>query len=215
MRPPHVITTAASLLEALDARPLDPPAAAEFDAAIWKERGAEGAVLVTDLSGFTRVTKNRGILHFLAMFRRCQRVCLPILDAHGGVLLKQEADDFIVLFPDVTEALDAAIEMLGAMRRMNDALPEADRVYMCIGIEWGPLIRLDDDAFGDTVNVAFKLGEDVADSNEILVGQAGHARAVAAGYDLATRCTVSAERVATTGHVHLRYHALRLKEENR
>jgi adenylate cyclase len=213
MRPPHTkITTAASLLEALDARPHDPAAAAAFDAAIWAERGAEAAMLVTDLAGFTRVTKSRGILHFLAMFRRCQRVCLPIIEAHRGVLLKQEADDFIVLFPDVKQALDAATEMLTAMRALNATLPEIDRVFMCMGIEWGALLRLDDDAFGDAVNVAFKLGEDVADSNEVLVGEVGFARAVSAGYDL-SRCTVSAERVSTTGHVQLRYRALRLAEE--
>jgi adenylate cyclase len=208
---PEQITTAASLLAALDHRGDDPEAAKAFDEAIWKARGAEAAMLVTDLSGFTRITKKHGILHFLAMFRRCQVACLPLLEKYGGVLLKQEADDFIAAFADVPEALHAALAMFGAVRAINEKLAEDDRFYMCVGIEFGTLLRLDDDAFGDAVNVAFKLGEDIAEPNEILLGVNAYTRARDSGFDF-SRCVVDGPRIAERGNVPLEHYSIRLKE---
>lgn len=205
---PADITTSASLLEALDARSTEDPLAAQaFDEAVWAARGVQGAMLVTDLSGFTRVTKRHGILHFLAMFRRCQVTCLPAIARNGGVLLKQEADDFIALFPDAPHALRAALEMLDATRALNLALKEEDRVSMCVGIEWGSLLRLDDDAFGDAVNVAFKLGEDVARPNEIRVGLAAFERLERSGLS-EHAIEVSEKLVAVSGGVPLEHYCI-------
>src|SRR5688500_14851594 len=118
--PPKKITTCESLLEALDQRPLNDAGAAKvFDDRVWAERGATGAILVTDLSGFTRITKQHGILHFLSIFRRCQRECVPLIGRYGGTLLKQEADDFIAFFDDAPPALECALHMLDAMGQLN------------------------------------------------------------------------------------------------
>lgn len=213
MGQPKEITTATSLLEALDARPSNDRAAQKtFDDEIWKQRGATGAILVTDLSGFTRITKAHGIIHFLAIFRRCQRACMPLIEKHYGKLLKQEADDFVVFFDAPGSALQCAIDMLAATRKLNETLPEEDKIYMCIGLEYGPLLRLDDDAFGDTVNVAFKLGEDVARPMEILIGKHAYDRITADGFDLSS-CTVSELQSATTGAVAVAHHSIRLKDD--
>jgi class 3 adenylate cyclase len=40
---------------------------------------------------------------------------------------------------------------------------------LCIGIGFGRILQLDDDAFGDEVNLAYKLGEDIAKGREILI----------------------------------------------
>lgn len=210
---PKQITTADSLLEALDHRPIGNPAARkQFDDEVWAAVGATGAILVTDLSGFTRITKHHGIIHFLSIFRRCQRACLPLIESRGGVLLKQEADDFIAFFPDAPEAVRCALDMLEKTRELNRTLADDDRVFMCIGVEYGPLLRLTDDAFGDTVNVAFKLGEDVAESMEILIGKHAYDRINNAGFDLSS-CIVSDMKSAVTGNVALAHHSIRLKEE--
>ena len=41
-----------------------------------------------------------------------------------------------------------------------------------IGIHYGRLVRLRDNAYGDTVNIAAKIGEDLAAKDEILVTRA-------------------------------------------
>jgi class 3 adenylate cyclase len=210
---PPVITTIDSLLVALDQRPVGDVAAAKvFDDAIWAQVGATGAIMVTDLSGFTRITKHHGILHFLSIFRRCQRACIPLIARFDGILLKQEADDFIAFFPDAPYAVQCAMEMLATTRALNKTLAEEDRLYMCIGVEYGPLLRLTDDAFGDTVNVAFKLGEDIASPEEILIGKHAYDRINNLGFDLSA-CNVSELKSATSGSVALAHHSIRLKEE--
>lgn len=205
------ITDMASLLEALDRRGDDPVDRQRFDDAIWAARGAEGTILVTDLSGFTKQTKRHGILHFLHVFRRCQTTCLPILEAEGGTLMKQEADDLIGIFDRPEQAARAALGMLRATRALNATLEEDDRVHMCMGIEHGPLLRLDDDAFGDTVNVAFKLGEDVAERGELLVGPTAYRALTEGGFDLSD-VRVAGPRSAETGNVQLEHWAFTLAE---
>lgn len=212
MSDPRDVTTAKSLLEALDHRSTEPAAARAFDEAIWGARGSVGAMLVTDLSGFTRVTKQRGILHFLAIFRRCQLACVPLIAAHGGRLLKQEADDLIAIYPDAREALTSALAMLRATRALNRKLAEDDRIYMCMGIEYGSLLQLDDDAFGDPVNVAFKLGEDLAEPDEVLVGSTAFERLERSCVELAG-AVVSEKRRLVTGNVALEHYSVRLEKE--
>ena len=92
------ISTTQSLLEALDERGQTPEERKSFDDEVWRQRGAKGAILVTDLSGFTRATKTHGVIHFLSIFRRFQNSCGPLLEKNGGHLFKQEADDLLLSF---------------------------------------------------------------------------------------------------------------------
>lgn len=205
------IKTTATLLEALDRREGDAAAKKAFDDAVWAARGREAAILVTDLSGFTKLTKRHGILHFLQVFRRCEQACMPVVEAHGGVLMKHEADDLICIFDDALSAIGAAFGMLRACAAVNATLDEEDdHVNLCIGVEHGPLLRLDDDAFGDAVNVAFKLGEDVAERGEVLIGPTAYAAALDAGYDF-SKMIIDGPRVVTTGNVPLEHWSARLE----
>ena len=168
------ITTSRSLFEALDDRGSTAAERKAFDDEVWAQRGAEGAILVTDLSGFTRVTKEHGIVQFLALFRKFQALCGPTIEANGGQLLKQEADDLFGLFSNATQAISSAKNMLEKLREHNaSALPE-EQIGLSVGIDFGQYIRLTDDAYGDPVNVAFKLGEDIANRNEIRIGKSAY-----------------------------------------
>ena len=203
------ITTTKSLLQALDARGDDAEARRAFDEKVWAERGTEAAILVTDLAGFTKQTKRHGILHFLHIFRRCDRACQPVIDGHGGWLMKHEADDLIVMFGDAASAVNAAMQMQRLSLDDNRGRPEDDRWRMGIGVEFGKVIRLDDDAFGDAVNVAFKLGEDIAEPGEILIGPEAFVRARSAGVDFSGFAGPE-DRSVEIGGVTLAHHAIRL-----
>ena len=203
------ITTTKSLLLALDSRGDDPETRAEFDRRVWAERGIDAGILVTDLSGFTKQTKRHGILHFLQVFRRCDAACQPLIEAHRGWLMKHEADDLIVMFDSAVDAVRAGLEMQKLSVEDNRGRPPDDRWKMGIGIEFGRVLRLDDDAFGDAVNVAFKLGEDVAGPGEILIGPQAFGLAQAAGVDFSGFVGPEARDVELSG-VSLPHHAIRL-----
>lgn len=205
------ITTTKSLLEALDQRGDDPATREAFDEKVWAARGTEAAILVTDLSGFTKSTKLHGILHFLQIFRRCDVVCQPIIKRHQGWLMKHEADDLIAMFADPVSCLQAAMEMQKASIVDNHSRPGEDKWRMCIGMEFGEVLRLDDDAFGDAVNVAFKLGEDIADPGEILIGPTAFGVIEEAEVDF-TGFSDPEGRSVEVGGVTLAHRAIRLNE---
>jgi adenylate cyclase len=137
---------------------------------LWAEHGRTRAVLVSDLSGFTRTTRERGLLQFLAVFERAREIGAKAFAEHGGRYLKHEADNLIALFDRTSDAAAAAQAMIREADRHNATIADgAGHVRFCIGISHGHILELGDDAFGDAVNVAFKLGEDIARGGDILL----------------------------------------------
>ncbi len=139
---------------------------------LWDEFGAERAVLVADMSGFSRLTLAHGIVHYLSMVRRMQVTATPILAGWHGELVKFEADNLYAVFPDAGAAVHCAIALNLAFDAANVTTPDELDIRLSCGIASGPILLLaGDDFFGHAVNVASKLGEDVAEPGQILVHQ--------------------------------------------
>ena len=171
---------AAELARLLDARNEHPESLAEIDAEIWQRFGRTRAVLVLDMCGFSRLTMRYGITHFLAMIRRLQTIVRPVIAAGGGRVVKTEADNVFATFDDVPQALATARAIQRSLDTANTFLPEDWDLHAAIGIGYGPMLLVgDDDLFGSEMNIASKLGEDVAGRGEILLSSAARERAVA------------------------------------
>ena len=137
---------------------------------LWREFGAERAVLVLDMSGFSQLAIRFGIVHYLSMVRRMQLTAEPIVRNYSGTLVKFEADNCFAMFPDVADAIQAAIELNEAFSSANDATPEELDIRVACGIDFGSILVVPGvDFFGNAVNRASKLGEDLAEAGEILV----------------------------------------------
>jgi adenylate cyclase len=130
--------------------------------------GIDVAVLVIDMADFTVDTASFGIAHELLTIRRMQLAATPIITAHAGRLVKADADNLFCLFPDVAQALAAALEIVAVT-------PSS------AGIGFGRILDLGDDLFGDEVNRASKLGEDIAEHGEVLLSEAAKRRWVSPG----------------------------------
>ena len=129
--------------------------------------------MFTDLAGFSRQVAKFGIIHFLQTIFEQQRTLVPIVERHGGVVIKVEADSLLILFPAPREALVCAVEMQRACYALNANCDPEHHLVLCVGIGHGRLLRLgDDDVFGHEVNLASKLGEDTAVGHEILTTRA-------------------------------------------
>ena len=144
-----------------------------IDQRIWDLFGEEWAVVFTDLSGFSRQVAKFGIIHFLQIIREQQRMLLPLVAAHDGILIKAEADSFLLLFKKPHQAVRCCIAMQKACQAYSARRAAEEQVILCCGIGYGRILKIgDDDVFGHEVNLASKLGEDVAKANEILVTRA-------------------------------------------
>jgi class 3 adenylate cyclase len=142
----------------------------EIDAQIHEEFCKEVAVVVIDSCGFSRTVRQHGIVNFLARLERLERMIAPMIDAHGGRLLRAEADNLFALFGDADSAVEFAAEVQRNVGIANDPLPAASEIYVAIGVGFGRMLLIDDnDVFGDEMNVACKLGEDLAEQGEVLL----------------------------------------------
>ena len=130
----------------------------------------ERAVFVLDMSGFSLAVRRSGIVAHLCQIRRVQRLALPLIEDHGGEMVKCEADNILAVFTDAEHAVQAAIAINRAVATLPQAAGHGAALTVGIGIDQGRLLLIPGkDAFGDPVNVAHKLGEDVARGSEILV----------------------------------------------
>ncbi len=167
------IGTSASLdrLESLIEERLEDGADKEkIDSRIWDLFGEQWAIMFTDLSGFSRHVAEFGIIHFLQVIYESQRLLIPCIDDQDGILLKMEGDSMLVMFRSVDKALDCSIAMQHKLVGYNRDRPDTEKILLCLGLGFGPVLRIgDDDVFCAEVNAASKLGEDIAGPNEILV----------------------------------------------
>lgn len=143
-----------------------PIVAAEIEAAF----SVEATVFVLDLSGFSRLTAKRGIVFYLAMVRRMQRLCRQTIDDHDGTIVKFEADNMFAIFDSVDHALQFAWELKAGFAGMNMITEDDADIFISVGIASGQILLIDDkDMWGGPMNLASKLGEDLAEKGEILV----------------------------------------------
>ncbi|AFY39351.1 putative adenylate/guanylate cyclase [[Leptolyngbya] sp. PCC 7376] len=158
------------LKQLLSERNQYPDRTEKIDEKIWELFGREVAILVLDMSGFSRISAKYGIIHFLAMIHQMEQASCPAVIENGGQVIKQEADNLFAIFPHPTRALEAALDICRAFDAMNDVSPEERHVYGCIGIGYGKTLIIDEkDLFGAEMNITCKLGEDLAEKKEILI----------------------------------------------
>ncbi len=137
---------------------------------LWADYGAEFAVFVLDMSGFSLLTRKYGIVHYLSMVRRMQLTTEPIVKSYGGSMIKYEADNCFAVFPDPLSAVNAAIAMQHAFAASNILTSDDLDIHISCGIDYGKLLIIGhEDCFGDPVNRASKIGEDLATAGEILI----------------------------------------------
>jgi len=146
---------------------------ARIDQRIWDLFGEDWAIMFTDLSGFSRQVAAFGIMHFLQIVFEKRRLLLPIVADHDGILIKSDADSFLLLFKRAKAAVACGVEMQHACHHFNERRLAEEQVRLCLGIGYGRILRIGDvDVFGQEVNAASKLGEDTAEADEILVTEA-------------------------------------------
>lgn len=129
----------------------------------------ELTVMMCDSSGFSRKTHDYGIIQFLAVMTRCYDRLLSIVSRHAGATITHGADNLLAVFPDPARAADAAIAMQRWLAEHNEGKHDREQFNLCIGLHHGKVLRLRDAVFGDKVNIAGKLGEDLAGRDEILL----------------------------------------------
>ena len=159
---------------------LAPADRAALEQEVWRDFGVQMAIMALDMSQFSVSVRRSGIVTYLQLVRRMRLLTAPLVAASGGAVVKYEADNMMAVFPDAPQAVGAAIAIHREFARTG-------RITVGIGIDFGKFLRIPEhDCFGDPVNIAYKLGEDVAQAGEILITTAARER-LGAGLQAALR----------------------------
>jgi len=178
---------------------------AALDAASQGRLFRPRAIVFTDTADFTTRTARDGIVHFLMVFQRLVRAAGPVIRRTGGEVVKVEGDSLMLRYPDVTAACRGVEAVQALLRRLNRGKPPNERLSFSYGIGFGELLDIEGDLFGLEVNLASKLGEDLARPGEALLTPSA-----AAALDPRTLRRVLPYKVVPFGRSALPVHRLKL-----
>jgi class 3 adenylate cyclase len=149
---------------------------------------AEVTVLFADLRGFTPFSERTTPDRVVAMLNQYFGRAVPVLLANGGTVVQFVGDAVMALFnaparqPDhALRAARAALGMQAAIEAAAESEPDWPRFR--IGVNTGPALigNIGSDelrnftAIGDTVNLAARLQQEVAQAGQVVLGPATHA----------------------------------------
>jgi class 3 adenylate cyclase len=137
---------------------------------IWERFGTEGAVFISDMASFSSTSRKIGVCHFLKLIHRARQIIAPVIAKNDGLLLKCDADNCYAFFKSTDDAVRASFDVNAELFRHNDTFSLDEQIYLSVGIDYGRVLLIGDkEFFGDPVNTASKLGEDLAIKAETLV----------------------------------------------
>jgi len=121
------------------------------------------AICFLDITGYTRLTHERGDEAAAELAEGLGRLVHRSATEHGGRPVKWLGDGVMIHFPDPGSGVLAALDMVDGVSAAG--LPPAH-----VGLHAGPVLSQEGDYFGQTVNLASRIGE-YARPGEVLVTQ--------------------------------------------
>ena len=128
------------------------------------ERTTPPAVVFVDVSGYTRVTEERGDEAAVRIAASLQRHAEEVATREDGRLVKLLGDGAMLHFRDPRRGVDAAIELVATLTNELGTPAHA-------GVHAGQLIERDRDLYGRTVNLASRIAG-TAGPGEVVLSEA-------------------------------------------
>jgi adenylate cyclase len=131
------------------------------------------AIVCADVAGYSRMMgADEAGTH--ATFKAHRSAIYPIILNHGGRLVKNTGDGFLLEFPSIVGAIEAAVAMQGLMSERNNHIPAERIMQFRMGIHMGDVMADEDEVFGDDVNIAVRLESVAAPGGIAVSGKACH-----------------------------------------
>ncbi|MBI3089732.1 MAG: adenylate/guanylate cyclase domain-containing protein, partial [Candidatus Tectomicrobia bacterium] len=128
-------------------------------------------VMFTDIKGSTSFFERRGDIEGRIMVERHNSLLFPIIEAHGGAVIKTIGDAIMAKFEQAEQAVLAAMAMQRRLAEDNRQRETRDQIHIRVGVNTGLGIVEKNDVFGDVVNVAARV-ESLCDPDQILLSAA-------------------------------------------
>lgn len=140
---------------------------------IFQRYGTTCAVLVLDSDGFSVNTRVHGIACALSFLQRMRCECSQIFKQYGVIEWRGFADNIFAEFKSVDDAVLTAFAVHSHYETLASSAANDNVAGVSIGIGYGRLLRSGaEGVFGEEMNLASKLGEDIARVGETLLTEA-------------------------------------------
>ena len=114
------------------------------------------AIACADVAGYSRMMgADEAGTH--AAFKAHRSAIFPIILNHGGRVVKNTGDGFLLEFPSIVGAVESAMAMQEVMAERNQHLPADRTMQFRLGVHMGDVLADEDEVFGDDVNIAVRL----------------------------------------------------------
>jgi adenylate cyclase len=130
------------------------------------------AIVCADVAGYSRMMgADEEGTH--AAFKAHRSAIHSIILNHGGRVVKNTGDGFLLEFPSIVSAIESAIALQTLMAERNSHLPADRAMRFRLGVHMGDVIADEDEIFGDGVNIAVRL-EAIAAPGGLAVSAKAH-----------------------------------------
>ncbi len=132
----------------------------------------EAVMLQSDLSGFTKLTKKYGILHFLKLIIHCRKIFGQYISSCNGqgCVVKYEGDNIICKFGNTTTALEFMKLVYQSIQEYNNGKDDDYKIKIKFGLAKGlVLVSNDGDIIGEPWEQCCILAEERAEVGEVLL----------------------------------------------
>lgn len=125
-------------------------------------------LLFTDIVGSTEFFETAGDIAGRQMIQTHNDLLFPIIETHGGKIIKTIGDAIMASFADPGRAVECCVRMQEALLNHNSQRQDRERIQVRMGLHFGQAVMDERDLFGDMVNTAARV-EAKANGEEILI----------------------------------------------
>lgn len=127
------------------------------------------AIMFTDVKGFSRKMgeDEEGAMQLLRAHDTLMRT---LVAKYNGKIIKSIGDSFMVDFSSAVNAVKCAIEVQETLWHNNAGKSDFEQIRIRIGIHLGDVIIVENDIYGDGVNIASRL-EAITEPNRISISK--------------------------------------------
>src|SRR6266567_783561 len=131
------------------------------------------AILAADVAGYSRLMHSDEEATHARLTALLSDAVYPAIAEHGGHLVKNTGDGFLVEFPSAVEAVRAATEFQTRIKELTIGEVEDRRIAFRVGVNIGDVIVEPHDIFGDGVNIAARL-EGISEPGGICISSSAY-----------------------------------------